>query len=433
MELFTRALPTGTLVHNRYRITKLLGAGGFGVTYQVMDLKENRAAAMKEYMPQDIAFRKKGTDFVQSSGSNKASYEKFQEKFEKEAQIIYSFRGHPNIVEVRHLFRENNTAYYVMELLDGVDLGKYLSQRGGKINWETLYPIMEQVVTALNVVHNHGMIHCDISPDNIYILRDGSPKILDFGAARVLLHGEAEASVIMLKNGYAPPEQRFGRKMGTWTDVYALAVTIYRCLTGKIPPASEDRVGGAPVMWPSQMGVSIPSHSWEEVLKKAMALRADERYQTINEFWYAMKSAAPVSGPRLTVPPAVKKLYPDTVEDNTPMNTVYAAPSFSKPPSGAPYLECIQGRFAGNRMQIKSEVYLGVDHTRCGIQYPPGSPGISRVHLRLWNDNGALKVMDMKSTYGSWLNNTRMTPGLVYTMKPGMILYIGDGQRFRTR
>ena len=98
MELFTRALPNGTVVHNRYKIIKMLGAGGFGVTYRVLDLKENRAAAMKEYMPQDIAFRKKGTHFVQSTGSNQASYQKFQEKFEKEAQIIHSFRGHPNIV-----------------------------------------------------------------------------------------------------------------------------------------------------------------------------------------------------------------------------------------------------------------------------------------------------------------------------------------------
>jgi len=433
MELFTRALPNGTVVHNRYKIIKMLGAGGFGVTYRVLDLKENRAAAMKEYMPQDIAFRKKGTHFVQSTGSNQASYQKFQEKFEKEAQIIHSFRGHPNIVNVQHLFRDNNTAYYVMELLDGVDLGKYLAQRGGRVSWETLYPIMDQVVTALKVVHQHGMIHCDISPDNIYILKNGTPKILDFGAARVLLHGEAEASVIMLKNGYAPPEQRFGRKMGTWTDVYALAVTIYRAITGKLPPPAEDRLTGQPVQWPSQLGIAVPSSKWEDVLKKAMAIRIEERYQTVTDFWNELKAASPKTEP-ISFDGVSAPKYPVTLDTyQTPMGTVYNAPVIGESNKEAPYLECIRGQFAGKRMRIVSEVLLGVDHTKCSIQYPQGSPGISRVHLRIWSDKGVMKVMDMGSTYGSWLNREKMIPGLVYTMYPGMYLQIGNNQVFRTR
>ena len=145
----TRALGLGTLVHARYRVERVLGEGGFGVTYQVTDLKENRIAAMKEYMPADIALRRPYGNEVQPKPEYVEAYQKFRDKFLEEARIIYRFRGHPNIIDVNHLFYDNNTAYYVMEYINGKDLDRHLKDRGGRLSWKELQPIMGQVANAL--------------------------------------------------------------------------------------------------------------------------------------------------------------------------------------------------------------------------------------------------------------------------------------------
>ncbi len=391
-----RALPPGVVVHNRYRIDRVLGEGGFGVTYQVMDLKDGAPAALKEYMPADFAARRAFSRTVQPNSGQEAPYERFLEKFLQEAQTIYKFRGHPNIVEVRHLFRENGTAYYVMELLDGEDLGRLLQHRGGRMSWDAFLPIFLPVAKTLEIIHSVGLIHCDVSPDNICILRGGVPKLLDFGAARVLLHGEAEASVIVLKNGYAPPEQRFGRKMGTWTDVYALAATVYRCVTGRVPPASEERLGGEELIPPSQLGADIPGPAWEEALMKGMALHMEQRWQTVRELCGALENAAP-----------------------------------GHAPTGAPLeVACVGGVRTGASIRVTGELLVGVNAQKCGFVYPQGTPGVSRTHLRFWPDGGRLLVMDMGSSYGSWINGRRMHPGLVYELNREDYLRIGVNEVF---
>lgn len=421
-----RELNPGTLIHNRYRVEQVLGSGGFGVTYRVMDLRENRVAAMKEYMPLDAAYRPKGTKEVRPiSESKKGQYEKFRQQFLDEAQTIYKFRGHPNIVEVRHLFYENNTAYYVMEYVEGMDLGRFLQRQGGHISWAMLRPIVAQVVSALKLIHSSGMIHCDISPDNIFLMNAGQVKLLDFGAARNTLRGTVEASVIVAKVGFAPYEQMRGRNMGPWTDIYALAVTIYHCVTGKMPPKAEDRIAADSTIWPSQMGIAVPSAQWENALKKAMSVRAEDRYRSVMDFWNALTvedctcpvflSGSQPPTPSLSVPPP---------QDSTIRNP-------QAPGHDIPVLECVKGSYAGRKMPIQQELYLGVDASKCSIVYPKGTPGISRVHLRLWPDHGRLMVMDMGSTYGSWLGGKKMTPGLAYHLAPGIYVYLGGGQMFR--
>ncbi len=391
-----RALPIGTVVHGRYRIDTVLGAGGFGVTYQVLDLKEGASAALKEYMPGDFATRRAFRCTVQPNSGQEAPYERFLEKFLQEAQTIHKFQGHPHIVEVRHLFRENGTAYYVMELLDGEDLGKELARQGGRMSWDDMIRVFQTVADTLDTIHKAGLIHCDISPDNICIQRSGDPKLLDFGAARVLLHGEAVASVIVLKNGYAPPEQRFGRKMGTWTDVYALAATIYRCITGSVPPAAEERLNGQEVIPPSQLGVEMPSAAVEQALMKGLSLHMEQRYQTVMEFWDALNPTCQ----SVPIPPIVG-------------------------------IQCVEGVRAGAEAPVTGELLVGVNAQKCGFAYPRGTPGVSRVHLRFWPDNGGrLMVMDMGSTYGSWLNERKMRPGLVYELNDADCLRIGVNEVF---
>lgn len=425
-----RELNTGTLVHNRYRVESVLGSGGFGVTYRVLDLKENGPAAMKEYMPLDAAYRAMTSKEVRPiSEGKREQYEKFRRQFLEEAQTIYKFRGHPNIVNVRHLFYENNTAYYVMEYIEGMDLGGFLKKQGGRIGWAMLRPIMAQVVSALKQVHGGGMIHCDISPDNIFLVSAGQVKLLDFGAARNMLRGSVETSVIVAKVGYAPYEQLRGRNMGAWTDVYALAVTIYQCITGKLPPRAEDRIAHDDTIWPSQMGIDIPSLQWEQALKKAMAVGVEERYSSVMDFWNGL-TAEDFTRPAYPSAPNPRRSYtpcperPETIRE----------PSVPVPENrdfGPPMLVCVQGVYAGMQVPISQELYLGADSTKCRIAYPRGTPGISRVHLRLWPDGGRLMVMDMGSTYGTWLGGKKMAAGLAYQLPPGALLYLGAGQIFR--
>lgn len=429
-----RALQPGTIIHNRYRVEKVLGAGGFGVTYMVTDLKENCIAAMKEYMPMDIAYRPAGSKEVRPlTSENKTFYEKFRKQFLDEAQTIYEFDGHPNIIQVRHLFYENNTAYYVMEFVTGMDLGKFLKSQSGKMTWPMVKPIAAQVVSALKRVHEHGKIHCDISPDNIFLLQSGQVKLLDFGAARSTLRGEVETSVIVAKPAFAPYEQMKGINMGPWTDVYSLAVTIYYCITGVLPPKSEERIIQDKTIWPSQMGVALPSVAWERALQRAMALRREDRHQSVVAFWNELTAgdmtypaypsrAEQQSAPSRPIPPVQEQTDPTHI----PAQAKHAWNSVP-----APVLEGTQGVMAGRKIPVHNELILGVDPSKCNLLMPQGTPGISRRHLRLWPVNGCIQVMDLGSTYGTWLNGKKMTPGLAYPMSQGSVLFMGKNEVFR--
>jgi len=408
----TRALELGTLVHARYRVERVLGEGGFGVTYQVSDLKENRIAAMKEYMPADIAYRRKHGKEVQPKSDSAAAYQAFRDKFLDEARTIYRFRGHPNIIDVNHLFYDNNTAYYVMEYIDGKDLDKYLKERGGRLSWQELKPIMAQVAAALQAVHNGNTVHCDISPDNIFFLDGGQVKLIDFGAAKSVLGGNS--TMVLLKRGFAPPEQmRAGGNIGPWSDIYAMAVTIYRAYTGKMPPTAEDRMISDQTVWPSQMGIPAPSPQWENVLRKAMSLHWEERYHDVSVFWQELSECEEETWnePDLT----------DTWGDGHTWNNQQLL------------LEGLQGLYAGVQLLMQDPLVIGTDWNRCNLQYPPKTPGVSRVHVKIWEENGAAYAMDAGSTYGTWIGERKMAPGLVYPLQRGAVIGFGDGQFFRIR
>lgn len=391
MKTVSRSLQPGTIIHNRYQIKKELGAGGFGITYLVLDMKENCMAAMKEFMPQDVANRWTGMLKIEPKPGQKENYERFQKKFLDEAQLIYQYRNHPNIVEVKHLFRENNTAYYTMEYLEGVDFGKLIRLWGPQIEWARMKSIIGQVVLALGAIHESGLIHCDISPDNVYVQKDGTAKLIDFGAAKNFIEGPS--SIIFLKKGYAPLEQYISNgKLGPWTDIYALAVMIYFSMTGKMPPEAADRNISDQIVWPSQMGVRIPGTAWENALKKAMELKPENRYQDVKAFWRDLNG---------------------------------------KESAAVQVLQCIQGCYQGKYIVADKETLFGTDSSRCHVCYPVRSEGISHVHMRIWKQKQTLLAMDMGSSYGTYLNQSIMTPGLVYELSTGDILRIGTGELFR--
>lgn len=397
MDTTGRALSPGTVIHNRYQIKKELGHGGFGITYQVWDLRDSCILAMKEFMPLSEAMRSQGTLRVEPLKGHEEIYERIRKKFLDEAQLIYNYRNHPNVVEVKHLFRENNTAYYTMEYLEGADFGNLLKRSGSSVSWERMEQLLAQAVSALDAVHKSGIVHCDLSPDNIYVLKNGTVKLIDFGAAKNYIKGPS--SIVFMKEGYAPPEQYMSNgKLGPWTDIYAFAVIIYYAFTGCMPPDAIKRLGGTPLKFPSEMGLTCPHDQWEVALNKAMSLRPEERYQDIREFW------SNLTGKNIQ---SIKR-----IETGLTLN-------------------CVRGYYAGYKFTGEQETIFGTDPERCHVKFSRDSEGISRVHMRIWKTEENLMAMDMGSTYGTYLNQKKMIPGLAYVLSKGDYIQFGRAEIFQ--
>ena len=286
-------LPVNTILNGRYIIGKVLGEGGFGITYLGYDLQTDTKAAIKEYFPSGISYRFSGqsrTVSIQDKGSSE-QFAKGKERFLGEARTVYRFRDEENIVNVLDFFSENNTVYIVMEYIEGVSLGQYLSQNGRVGDFDELYKILRPVMVSLDHVHKAGLIHRDISPSNLMIDMNGTVKLLDFGTARSMSEDGEKSLSVVLKHGFAPMEQyKTHGKQGAWTDVYALCATMYKLLTGQTPVSAMDRMDSEMPL-PSALGVKI-SPAQEEVLFKGLALPVKDRIQTVGELIALFDAAA---------------------------------------------------------------------------------------------------------------------------------------------
>lgn len=276
-------LPVGWILDGKYRIGMTLGQGGFGITYLAYDMMLQSKAAIKEYFPGGLATRNSQyvTPYTQSG---QLLYSKGVESFYREAQMLARFNQHPNVVHISNFFRENNTAYFVMEYVEGESLAQILDKKGGKLTWKELEPIIIPVLDVLEVLHQAGILHRDIAPDNIYVTENGTVKLLDFGAAKNELSQHTHSSAAILKPGYAPLEQySVTGNQGPWTDVYAMGAVIYHCLTGTIPPEAPDRITGQAVPPLSTYKIKCSKH-FEETIMKALALDIDNRWLNVTEF-----------------------------------------------------------------------------------------------------------------------------------------------------
>jgi serine/threonine protein kinase len=286
-------LPPRTTLNNRYLVGRVLGYGGFGITYLAYDLNLQIKLAIKEYLPQNLATRTPSvTSVAVYTGDAKEHFTFGLEKFLEEARMLAKFNGHPCIISVYDFFKENGTAYLAMDYVEGITLKEYLAHKGGKISFETALEIMMPVMDALREVHSFGMLHRDISPDNIYITKNKFVKLLDFGAARFAMGEQSKSLSVILKPGYAPEEQYRSRgKQGPWSDVYAVGATIYRVITGEPPFEALDRLEEDILQPPSELGVNIPDQA-EKALLKALAVRANDRFQTIDDFQKMLSESA---------------------------------------------------------------------------------------------------------------------------------------------
>ena len=285
MEENLHCLRKGTRLIGHYTIEGVLGQGGFGITYLGIDELHEKKVAIKEFFPQGIVTRNieyQDTVTVTFVGE-KDNYEKGKERFLKEARTMAKFSKDEGIVKALDFFEINNTAYIVMEYLEGITLKQYLRENQ-RIAPEDLIELLVPLIESLDEIHSQGMIHRDISPDNIMVLPDGRIKLMDFGAARDYTEFGEKSLSIVLKPGYAPPEQyQTHGVQGPWTDIYALCATMYKCITGENPPDAIERVMDDSLKKISEFGIVIPTQE-EAAIIKGMSVSAKDRYQDIKDF-----------------------------------------------------------------------------------------------------------------------------------------------------
>ena len=273
--------PGACLSGGEYQINEPLGQGGFGITYEGIDTKLNRAVAVKEFFPEGCW--REGCTVVSAGKWNSDTYSDAKQKFLLEGRTLGQF-NHPGIVQVFYYFEENNTAYMVMEYLQGKTLAELLKKRKGQLSEAEALAYIAKVGEALDILHQAQFLHRDIKPDNIMLADDGRVVLIDFGAARDFTSKNTVRYTTLLTPGYAPLEQ-YGRalKYGAFTDIYALGSTLYHLLTGFAPVSAIERAAGVELKKVKELEPEVSSHV-SQAIAKAMTMDVSQRTQSVREF-----------------------------------------------------------------------------------------------------------------------------------------------------
>jgi serine/threonine protein kinase/WD40 repeat protein len=301
------ALPDGTELVGDYRIARVLGAGGFGITYLASEKALDRLVTIKEYFPADFAARQK-TSAVPRSRDASADYRWGLDRFIEEAQALARF-DHPNIVRVHRYFRANNTGYMVLHFEDGGSLRSWLEGLGRPPRQDELDRLIAPLLDALEIVHAADFLHRDIAPDNIMLRRDGSPVLIDFGSARGVIAGHSRTVSALVKPGYSPYEQyaTSGASQGPWTDIYALGATLYHAVAGKRPPDAPSRVVDDEYIPAREAAVGSYRGGFLDAIDKALRIDVGERPQSIAEWRSALLASEPEKREKPEAPEPARK------------------------------------------------------------------------------------------------------------------------------
>ncbi len=288
------SLPPYEILDGKYLVGRVLGVGGFGITYIGWDFYQSKKVCIKEYFPRGVAARPEATGytstqysmdvFTRNTEQAMTAYKGGLQSYIKEAENLSRFYLMPGIVSVRDFFYGNKTAYIVMEYIRGINLHEYAKRQGGRLEPGELFPLLRDVIYALNEVHKENIIHRDISPDNIMLDHEKKAKVIDFGAAKDY-HSGVDSSVL-LKHGYAPIEQ-YDRKgnQGPWTDVYSLCASIYYLLTGQKLQKAYERIAGDQFRPLSRWGIPVSGRQ-DRAITKGLSVQIEDRYQTMAELYH---------------------------------------------------------------------------------------------------------------------------------------------------
>ena len=280
-------LEIGYRLNGRYRVCRSLGQGGFGITYLAEDELLGQKIVIKEYFPAAFARRAEDGSIRITEETDRAAFTEGRNRFLREARILTSLLDVPGVVKAWNYFQENQTAYLVMEYVQGISLRSWLEQNGEVPSFDEALEMLRPVVLALANIHKKGLLHRDITPDNLMVGANGTVKLLDFGSARSYLREKDSemTQTVLLKSGYAPPEQYDGKSVqGPWTDIYALSATLYEMITGCMPEDALQRQIRDELLEPSVYGAKITPEQEEHLLKRGLALDERERYTSVREF-----------------------------------------------------------------------------------------------------------------------------------------------------
>lgn len=391
------ALPVGYLLRHRYLIGCVLGKGGFGITYVAWDTKNDKRIAVKELFPNGVVERSEDNHTIRILPDKKSSFETLLNSFQKEVGVLIQLQNHKNILSLYHVFEENNTAYYVMEYLDGLDLNKIL-KRTGPMAWPQLMPIIKDMMDALEQLHKVGLIHRDVSPDNIFITKDGEHRLIDLGSTRTYQDNSNMTAYVKLN--FAPYEQFLPNStQGPWTDVYALCATCYYALTGKLPAIAPHRILSDTLIPLKQLCPNLPKHVLN-ALEAGLKVQRQERCQNIASL-------------RNLMFPVQEVLHTDF-----------------------PGLMCVSGRNKGYRCQLFPGKLIQVGRAaECEIRYPPDTSGVSRRQCSfVLQSDGHVLVRDEGSSYGTYLisrdKQIKLVPMQWYYADSGWIVF-GKNEQYQ--
>ncbi len=291
----------GTILQDRFIIGKVVGCGGFGVTYIAWDKVLEHKVAIKEYLPSEFSTRMPGVSHLTIfEGDKTEQFDDGMKKFLDEARRLAKFQNEPGIVKIFDCFEENRTAYIVMEYLQGVTLTHYLEEHG-KITEDEAVQMILPILNSLKSVHREGIIHRDIAPDNIMVTADGQVKLIDFGAARYAIAINSQDLTVIVKKGYSPIEQYQSRgNQGKYTDVYAIGAVLYQMLTGIMPPDSMERNAyfensHKDILEPLHKLIKDISENRENAILNAMNVRIEDRSPDMDTLILELTSDEPVA------------------------------------------------------------------------------------------------------------------------------------------
>ena len=293
---FPYALQPGTILNGKYVVGTVLGQGGFGITYIGWDLALESKVAIKEYFPSAQVSRTQTSGALQwyNTEAGRTARDSGREMFLKEARKMARVSRIPQVVRVLDLFQQNNTAYIVMDFVEGENLKNRL-KKTGPLPWDQARDIFLPAIEAMERVHKAGLVHRDLSPDNLMLTPDGSVRILDLGAAKDLNINTGASSMQVAKGGFSPLEQYIqSGGSGPWTDVYAMAATMYFTLTGVLPLPSVDRLAKDTLRWDLPQLAALPGNVLT-ALQKAMVTSPEARTQSMAEFASQLTAPSPVA------------------------------------------------------------------------------------------------------------------------------------------
>lgn len=412
-----------SLKNGKYVVQSILGAGGFGITYQCLDVEKNTVCAIKEYMPEAIAGRDHRSGNIVPDAERQRAYLHGKKRFLEEAEILMRMNSISSVVHVWESFEENNTAYYVMEYLQGTTLKQVMRSMGGKLPYSVACEAVNKAGTALDAIHRQaGIFHRDISPENIMVMPDGEIKIIDFGSAKSMAVSENQQFSVVLKPGFAPPEQYASNlSQGSFTDVYALAGTFYYAASGKMIPVAPDRLMGA-TFEPLDRLVPECSHETAMAVEKALNLDAKFRTQTMSEFVQAIRMPE--------TPSCAASENSADVKTAVPVVTISQEPSPEEMLEPEAWIEVIKGASTGRIFPVQPNIPVTVGRSSKKSQFVlEGHPEVSGLHFRLMYSpqKEAFYVID-ESVNGLYYKGYRLEKGKKYKVLPGDQVGIGSMQ-----